>query len=101
MFYIVSHQHTLTHIRSYFWKIDKEGDHEKMMVIHFFENKTEVLNQFVVKIPTVDEDIRIKGRKAKVVQVSQVDENNYHVHVIYEKIVKKQPLTKEFGKKKR
>ena len=72
-----------------------------MMVIHIFENRTEVLNQFVVRIPAVDEDIRIKGRKAKVVQVNQIDENKYHVHVIYEKIVKKQPLTKELGKKKR
>lgn len=72
-----------------------------MMVIHIFENRTEVLNQFVVRIPAVDEDIRIKGRKAKVVQVNQIDENKYHVHVIYEKIAKKQPLTKELGKKKR
>ncbi|KOS68675.1 preprotein translocase subunit SecA [Lysinibacillus contaminans] len=72
-----------------------------MMVIHIYENRTEVLNQFVVRIPTVDEDIRVKGRKAKVVQVNQIDEKKYHVHVIYEKIVKKQPLTKELGKKKR
>lgn len=72
-----------------------------MMVIHFYENRTEILNQFVVRIPDVDEDIRIKGRKAKVTQVTQIDENNYHVRVIYEKITKKQPLTKELGKKKR
>ena len=72
-----------------------------MMVIHIYENRTEVLNQFVVRIPAVDEDIRVKGRKAKVVQVNQIDENKYHVHVIYEKIPKKQPLSKELGKKKR
>ena len=72
-----------------------------MMVIHFYENRTEILNQFVVRIPAVDEDIRIKGRKAKVLQVNQIDENKYHVHVIYEKIPKKQPLPKELGKKKK
>lgn len=72
-----------------------------MMVIHIYENRTEVLNQFVVRIPAVDEDIRIKGRKAKVIHVNQIDEDKYHVHVIYEKIAKKQPLTKELGKKKR
>ena len=72
-----------------------------MNVIHFYENRTEVLNQFVVKIPDVDEEIRIKGKKAKVLQVIRMDENNYHVHVMFEKIIKKQPLTKELGKKKR
>lgn len=71
-----------------------------MKVIHFYENRTEVLNQFVVKIPTVDEDIRIKGRKAKVIQVNQIDDNSFHIHVVFEMIAKK-PLTKEIGKKKR
>ena len=72
-----------------------------MMVIHIYENRTEVLNQFVVRIPAVDEDIRVKGRKAKVLQVNQIDDKKYHVHVIFEKIAKKQALTKEIGKKKR
>ena len=72
-----------------------------MNVIHFYENRTEVLNQFVVRIPDVDEDIRIKGKKAKVMQVNQIDKNKYHVHVLFEKIIKKQPLAKELGKKKR
>lgn len=72
-----------------------------MKVIHFYENRTEVLNQFVVKIPTVDEDIRIKGRKAKVIQVNQIDDHTFHIHVIFEIIAKKQPLTKDIGKKKR
>lgn len=72
-----------------------------MMVIHIYENRTEVLNQFVVRIPAVDEDIRVKGRKAKVVQVNQIDEKKYHIHVVYEKIPKKQPFTKELKKKKR
>lgn len=72
-----------------------------MMVIHFYENRTEILNQFVVSIPAVNDDVRIKGRKAKVIQVDQINDNKYHVHVIYEKIPKKQPLAKDLGKKKR
>ncbi|MFJ7953872.1 hypothetical protein ACIQZG_20420 [Lysinibacillus sp. NPDC096418] len=72
-----------------------------MMVIHFYENKIEVLNQFVVRIPDVDELIKIKGRKAKVLEVIQMDENQYHVHVIYEKEPKKKIVTKELGKKRR
>lgn len=72
-----------------------------MNAIHFYENKSYVLNQFLVRIPTVDEIINIKGRKAKVIKVIQIDENKYHVHVMFEKEKKKQPLTKEIGKKRR
>ncbi|KOS60158.1 hypothetical protein FJQ98_10790 [Lysinibacillus agricola] len=71
-----------------------------MFVTHFYENKTSVLSQLLVSLPTVEENIKIKGRKAKVVQILQIDDNNYHVSIIFEKVPKKQPL-KEIGKKKR
>lgn len=71
-----------------------------MFVTHFYENKTSVLSQLLVKLPAAEEDIRIKGRKAKVVEVLQVADNNFHVKIIFEKIPKKQPV-KELGKKKR
>lgn len=71
-----------------------------MFVTHYYENKTPVLSQLLVKLPAVEEDIRIKGRKAKVLEVLQVDDNNFHVKILFEKIPKKQPL-KELGKKKR
>ncbi|KOY80578.1 hypothetical protein I6G82_09075 [Lysinibacillus macroides] len=71
-----------------------------MFVTHFYENKTSILSQLLVKLPAVEEDIRIKGRKAKVLEVLQVDNNNFHVKVVFEKIPKKQPL-KDLGKKKR
>ncbi|MDD1505195.1 MULTISPECIES: hypothetical protein [Lysinibacillus] len=71
-----------------------------MFVTHFYENKTSVLSQLLVNLPTVEENIKIKGRKAKVVQIVQIDDNNYQVSIIFEKIAKKQPL-KEIGKKKR
>ncbi|MFF2176668.1 hypothetical protein ACFVT8_09455 [Lysinibacillus sp. NPDC058147] len=71
-----------------------------MFVTHFYENKTSVLSQLLVNLPTVEENIKIKGRKAKVVQIVQIDDNNYQVSIIFEKIPKKQPV-KEIGKKKR
>ena len=60
-----------------------------MYGIHFFENNTLVLSQFLKYIPSVDEDIKIKGRKGKVFSVNMVKENSFHVHVIYEKVIKK------------
>ncbi len=72
-----------------------------MNVVHFYENKTSLLNQLLVRIPAIDDNIHIKGRKAKVVEISQVDDHKYHVNVIFEKIAKKQPLTKDLSKKKR
>ncbi|WP_324727788.1 hypothetical protein VO178_12255 [Lysinibacillus fusiformis] len=71
-----------------------------MFVTHYYENKTSVLSQLLVKLPAIEEDIRIKGRKAKVTEVHQIDVNQYHVKIIFEKIPKKQPL-KDLGKKKR
>lgn len=71
-----------------------------MFVTHFYENKTSVLSQLLVNLPTVEENIKIKGRKAKVAQIVQIDDSNYHVSIIFEKIPKKQPV-KEIGKKKR
>ncbi|MGE7693725.1 hypothetical protein ACQKNC_06335 [Lysinibacillus sp. NPDC094177] len=71
-----------------------------MFVTHFYENKTSVLSQLLVSLPTIEENIKIKGRKAKVVQILQIEDNSYHVSIIFEKVPKKQPL-KEIGKKKR
>ncbi|WP_107949137.1 hypothetical protein [Lysinibacillus parviboronicapiens] len=72
-----------------------------MNVVHYYENKTAVLNQLLVRIPAIDEQIHIKGRKAKVVEIIKMDDHKYRVHVMFEKITKKQPLTKDLGKKKR
>lgn len=71
-----------------------------MFVTHFYEGKTSVLSQLLVNLPTVEENIRIKGRKAKIIGVNQINNNNYQVRVVFEIIPKKQPI-KELGKKKR
>ncbi|TQR17896.1 hypothetical protein [Psychrobacillus soli] len=73
-----------------------------MFAVHFYENKTKVLNQALRSIPTVDEAIKIKGRKGKVISVMEIDENTYHVYIEFEKIVdKNKASTKDLGKNKR
>lgn len=71
-----------------------------MYGIHFFENNTLVLSQFLKYIPSVDEDIKIKGRKGKVFSVNMVEENSFHVHVIYEKVIKSPIKAKDNKKRK-
>lgn len=73
----------------------------KMMVIHFLENKTVVLSQLVKQIPSVDENIRIKGRKGKVTNVEKVKENVYHVHVVFEQVKKVQLASAKDNKSKK
>ncbi|MFD2682287.1 hypothetical protein [Bacillus seohaeanensis] len=72
-----------------------------MVTIHFFENKFIVLSQLLNHIPSVDENIKIKGRKGKVVSVEQMGENKFHVHVLLEQATKKKLLAQEDSKKKK
>jgi len=72
-----------------------------MFAIHYFEKNTAVLSQLLQRIPEVEESIKIKGRKGKVVSVTQMEDTKYHVHVVLEKVVKKDLLLKDDKKKKR
>ena len=73
-----------------------------MVVIHFLENKSIVLSQLRSTIPPVDEPIKIKGKKGKVVDIKKIDERVIHVYVEFEKIVvKNQSAAKEVKNKKR
>ncbi|AVK85473.1 hypothetical protein C3943_19060 [Lysinibacillus sp. B2A1] len=71
-----------------------------MFVTHFYEGKTSVLSQLLVNLPVVEENFKIKGRKAKIIEVNQINNNNYQVRIVFEIVPKKQPI-KELGKKKR
>ena len=42
-----------------------------MVFIHFFESGKKVLTQYLKTIPAVDETIKIKGRKGKVLRVNK------------------------------
>ena len=69
--------------------------------IHYLENNTPVLSQCLERIPEIDENLKIKGRKGKVVNVVLLEDNKYQVHVALEKIDKKQLVLKDDKKKKR
>ncbi|WP_312092100.1 hypothetical protein [Niallia sp.] len=72
-----------------------------MVTVHFFENSTNVLTQLRQEIPNVDQEIKIKGRKGKILSVSQLKEDVFQANVEFEKIVKKAALAADSKKRKR
>ena len=74
----------------------------EMFAVHFMEKNIVVLTQVLRDIPAVDEDLKIKGRKGKVISVQETDEKGIHVQIEFEKIVdKNKTAVKDLGKKKR
>ncbi|MBO0589256.1 hypothetical protein [Sporosarcina sp. E16_8] len=72
-----------------------------MYSIHFYEGKTYLLNKASRIIPSVNENVRIKGRNGKVNNVQEMGENRYFVLVEFEKIVDKSiPAMNNLKKKK-
>jgi hypothetical protein len=73
-----------------------------MYVVHFFENREELLNQLLGSVPVVGDPISIKGRKGKVTGVNQVDDKHVHVQITVEKAaVKNKPTAADLEKKKK
>lgn len=72
-----------------------------MFTVHFIENKNILLSQLLQNVPSVGEDIKVKGRKAKVLSVNTIDERTIHVNVLQEKVNKKQRLVLDNSKKKK
>ncbi|WML38360.1 hypothetical protein RCG19_14150 [Neobacillus sp. OS1-2] len=71
-----------------------------MFAVHFFEKKNLLLSQFLNSVPTEGEDVKIKGRKAKVTSITNVDEKVVHVQVVVE-VVKKSKFVVDNAKKKK
>ena len=71
-----------------------------MVFIHFFESGKKVLTQYLKTVPAVDETIKIKGRKGKVLRVDQIEDHIIHVHVLYDQIVKKESISRPQKEKK-
>ncbi|WP_077618021.1 hypothetical protein [Bacillus sinesaloumensis] len=63
-----------------------------MYVVHYFENKNLLLTRLVESLPAVDEAIKVKGRKGKVIKITEVDEKNVHIQVEVDRIVKKKVI---------
>ena len=72
-----------------------------MFAVHFLENKNLLLSQLLKRVPSVGEDLKIKGRKAKVSSVNRVDEKIFHVQVILESINKSKLVVVDNSKKKK
>ncbi|MCK1996078.1 hypothetical protein MPH47_02345 [Psychrobacillus psychrodurans] len=73
-----------------------------MYAVHFMEKNIIILTQVLRDIPAVEDNLKIKGRKGKVISVQETEENGIHVQVEFEQIVdKNKAATKELGKKKR
>ncbi|MEH6994198.1 hypothetical protein V7075_16005 [Neobacillus drentensis] len=73
-----------------------------MYVVHFFEDKIELLNQLLGSVPAVGEMITVKGRKGKVTDVNLIDDKHVHVQITVEKVVIKNKLTAaDLAKKKK
>lgn len=72
-----------------------------MFVVHFFENKKLLLTQLLNNVPSVSEDLRIKGLKGKVASITNVDEKHVHVQLTIEKVVVKSKIAVDNSKKKK
>ena len=72
-----------------------------MFVVHFFENRTPVLNQLLKSAPSEGENLTIKGRKGTVSSVNTIDEKNIHVQVVFEAVNKNKQPVDQAKKKKR
>ncbi|WP_462413576.1 hypothetical protein [Neobacillus sp. Marseille-QA0830] len=72
-----------------------------MYAVYFYENKNLLLSQLVKRVPTVGEEVKIKGKKGKVSSVTN-EEDHYHVQVVIEKVVvKKNQAAADPSKKKK
>jgi hypothetical protein len=73
----------------------------KMFAVHFIENNNVLLTQLLNRVPTEGEELKIKGRKAKVTSVKDIDELNIHVLVTLEVVNKNKFVVDNSKKKKR
>lgn len=74
----------------------------EMFAVHFMEKNMVILTQVLRDIPSIDDDLKIKGRKGKVINVLETEENGIQVQVEFEKVVDKSKTSvKDLGKKKR
>lgn len=72
-----------------------------MFVVHFFESKNPLLCQLLKQVPSVGEELVIKGRKGKVTIVESVDEKTVHVQLSIETAPKSKSVIDPSKKKKR
>jgi hypothetical protein len=72
-----------------------------MFAVHFIENNNVLLTQLLRNVPAEGEELKIKGKKAKVASVKAIDDLNIHVLVTIEKVVNKSKFVVDNSKKKK
>lgn len=72
-----------------------------MFAVHFIEKDNVLLTQLLNRVPTEGEELKIKGRKAKVSSVKNIDDLNIHVQVTIEVVNKSKFVVDNTKKKKR
>lgn len=83
------------------YPIPNEIGETKMFVVYFYENKNLLLSKLLKRLPSVGEDLTIKGRKGKVSSVNCIDEKIFYVQVILENVSKNKLIVDDSKKKKR
>ena len=71
-----------------------------MFAVHFYEKNILFISKLLNEVPALGSEIKLKGHKGKITQVTEVEVNKYHVHVELETI-KKVALVSAIDKKKR
>ncbi|MHC0035404.1 hypothetical protein [Pseudoneobacillus sp. C159] len=71
-----------------------------MFVVNFYENRNLLLSQLTKQVPAVGDELKIKGRKAKVSNVTNTEGNKIDVQVQVE-VVQKSKLVEDLSKKKK
>lgn len=72
-----------------------------MFVVYFFENKNLLLSQLRKNVPSIGENISIKGRKGIVSSVNSIDDKKIHVQIILENVKKNKLFVIDNSKKKK
>lgn len=71
-----------------------------MYNVTFYENRLLIMSKLTSTIPSENEIIQLKGRKATVINVEKLDEKHINVHIIFEKVVKKAAVLETNKKRK-
>ena len=71
-----------------------------MFAVHYFTNKDLLLSQLTRIVPAVGDELKIKGRKGKVVSVKEVDEKIIHVQIALEAVKSKVVVDPSKNKKR-
>lgn len=71
-----------------------------MFAVHFYEKNNLFISQLLNQIPTEGAEIKLKGRKGKVLSVTEIEPDKFNVQIELETL-KKPSLVSSVDKKKK